>query len=345
MAGAASRGPCWAAKPRRCCCTAPFPSWCTASAPPCAGPAPAAQRSGAAIHRVRQAQTTGVFMSYRTIVVHVDHARHAEERMRQAAMLAAASNAHLVGSAFTGLSRYAASAAGLELRMLAPAEMAAFRARSESMLDRFDSIAAAAGVTSVERRLQDDEPGGGLALQARYADLVVLSQSDPDDPACAHLPGGLPEQVVLDGGRGVLILPFTSQPVPLGQRVLIAWDGSLEATHAVYHALPLLRGAGLAVISTFGADGADGGDGGDGAGSEPGADLAQYLSRHGIQCVVRQASWPLTDGADLLSLAADVQADLIVMGCYGHSRFREIMLGGVTQSILRSMTVAVLMSH
>src|SRR5450830_119607 len=149
-------------------------------------------------------------MSYSTIVVHVDHSHHAAARMRQAAVLAAACNAHLIGSAFTGLSRYAATAAGLELRMLAPQEMAAIRLRGEEALDRFDAIASSEGVGSIERRLLEDDPGGGLALQARYADLVVLSQSDVNDPACAHLPGGLPEQVVMDGGRPVLILPCSS---------------------------------------------------------------------------------------------------------------------------------------
>ncbi len=276
-------------------------------------------------------------MSYSTIVVHVDHARHAEARMRQAAMLAAAFNAHLIGSAFTGLSRYAATTAGLELRMLAPQEMAAIRVRHQAALDRFDAIAASEGVASVERRLLEDDPGGGLALQARYADLVVLSQSDPNDPACAHLPGGLPEQVVMDGGRPVLILPYTSQNAPLGKRILLAWDASLEATRAVYNALPMLCAASKVTICTFRSA--------EEGGFEPGADLALYLSRHGVRCEIRQSAAAIADGGQLLNIASDLQADLIVMGCYGHSRFREIMLGGVTQTILNSMTVPVMMSH
>lgn len=276
-------------------------------------------------------------MTYKTIVVHVDNSSHAPARMRHAARLAAGFGAHLIGSAFSGVSRYAGAEVGIELAMMAPLQMTAIREQNEQALARFDAIAAAEGVASAERRLLDDDPAGGLALQARYADLVVLSQTDPDEPASAHLIGGMPEQVVLDGGRPVLIIPYAGEFASIGRRAMVAWDGSLEATRAVYHALPLLRGASQVTVAVF--------KPADWAGREPGADLALYLARQGVKCEVRKEPAPISAGEDLLSLAADLQAELIVMGCYGHSRFREIMLGGVSETVLSSMTAPVLMSH
>jgi nucleotide-binding universal stress UspA family protein len=276
-------------------------------------------------------------MSYKTIVVHVDSSSHADARMHHAARLAATFDAHLVGSAFSGLSRYAGSEVSIDLAIMAPQEYALIGQRNEAALARFEAIAAGEGVNSVERRLMEDDPAGGLALQARYADLVVVSQTDLDEPASIHLIGGLPEQVVLDGGRPVLILPYAGQFARIGSKVLVAWDGSLEATHAVYNALPLLRSAALVSVVEF--------NRGVARGREPGADLALYLARQGVRCAVRCAVEPIRDGESLLSQAADLQADLIVMGGYGHSRFREIMLGGVTETVLASMTVPVLMSH
>lgn len=276
-------------------------------------------------------------MSYKTIVVHVDSSSHAEARMRHAAQLAVQFDSHLIGSAFSGVSRYAGREVTLELAMLAPSEASAIAQRNQAALARFEAIAASTGVASVERRLMEDDPAGGLALQARYADLVVLSQTDLDEPASSHLVGALPEQVVLDGGRPVLILPYAGSFPTVGSKILVAWDGGLEATHAVFNALPLLRRAALISVVVFNAAPA--------AGHEPGADLALYLARHGVRCTVRASATPIRAGEQLLSEAADLQADLIVMGAYGHSRFREIMLGGVTETILESMTVPVLMSH
>lgn len=270
-------------------------------------------------------------MSCQTIVVHVDHSVHAAARMHYAAQLAARCGAHLVGSAFSGISRYVE--AGVEVILAQQAEL---RERNQAALARFEAIATAAGVASHACRYTSDEPAGGLVLQARYADLVILSQADPDDPAAAHLAGRLPAQVVIDSGRPVLVLPYAGQFAP-PRRALVAWDASLEATRAVAGALPLLRLAGTAAIVLFQPAAA--------AALDPGAELALYLARHGVHCDVHAEALPIDGGVALLSLAADLQADLLVMGAYGHARLREVLLGGVTETILDSMTVPVLMAH
>ena len=163
-------------------------------------------------------------MCYKTIVVHVDHSLHAEARMRYAAQLAARCGAHLIGSAFSGISRYAE--AGMTMILAQQHER---WGDHDSALARFDAIAAAAGVASHERRYADDEPAGGLALQGRYADLVIVSQTDLADPAAAHLAGPVPAQVIQASARPVLVLPHARRHETIGGRIMLAWDGSVQA--------------------------------------------------------------------------------------------------------------------
>ena len=124
--------------------------------------------------------------------------------------------------------------------------------------------------------------------------------------------------------------------------MVIAWDGSLEASRAVSGAIPLLRQADLVQVAVF-----DPEIGPAAHGEEPGADIALYLARHGVKVdVERQRTGNEIDiGNAILSHVADFGADLLVMGGYGHARVREILMGGVSRTILRSMTIPVLMSH
>jgi nucleotide-binding universal stress UspA family protein len=195
------------------------------------------------------------------------------------------------------------------------------------------------GVNSFESHLVDDEAGAGVSLQAHYSDLVVIGQTDLEDPSPATLPD-FPEYVVINSGRPVMIVPYAGQFDTVGKRVLVAWDASTSATRAVTAAIPLLKRADIVEVLVFNAD-----DQGDAHGEQPGADIALYLARHNIRVnVVRQKS-KIDIGNALLSAATDFASDLIVMGGYGHTRFREILLGGVTRTVLESMTVPVLMAH
>jgi nucleotide-binding universal stress UspA family protein len=276
-------------------------------------------------------------MPYKTILVHVDHARHAEARLLAAAAVAADCNAHLVGAAMSGVSRYVYQDGASDLlQTVLATHMEQLYRRAHAALDQFERIATGADVRSFERRLADDEPGAALALQARYADLVVLSQSDPDDPV-ARLSQGLPEYVMLASARPVLVVPHSGHFPAIGSAVLVAWDASTAATRALANALPLLKRARRVTVAVFNPDEAHG--------QQPGADIALYLARHGIHAEVMAQHTSIDVGEALLSLAADVDANLIVMGCYGHARVRELLLGGVTETILRSMTAPVLMSH
>jgi nucleotide-binding universal stress UspA family protein len=279
-------------------------------------------------------------MSYKTILVHVDQSKHAPARIRLAAEIALAENAHLVGAAMTGISRFVYQDSAIDItRTVIADQIDALNKSANQALEQFESIAKQVGVLSYEKRLIDDEPEDGLALQARYSDLVVVSQTDRDEPT-ASMASDLPEYVMLNCARPVLVVPYAGRFSNAGKNILIAWDGSMEATRAITNAMPLLRHAKNVTVVSFNAASQY-----DVHGEQPGADIALYLARHNIKVEIVQRNTRTDIGNALLSTAADLQSDLIVMGGYGHTRFREVMLGGVTMTILNSMTVPVLMSH
>lgn len=278
-------------------------------------------------------------MPFKTILVHVDESSHASERIKIAAAMAMAERAHLIGTAVTGASRYL-----LQSRMLAEldpglqAHLAFLRQRAERGLADFESAVRLLGLPSFEKHLVDDEAGGGICLQSRYADLVVIGQYDPRETSPVVMPD-FPEYVVLHCGRPVLLVPHTGRFDSVGRRVLVAWDASMQSTRAVTDAIPLLRRAHTVYMVVFNA----------GAqqqlqSTRPGADIAAYLARHDIKVEVLRKRTEGDVGDALLSLVRELDSDLLVMGGYGHVRFREIIPGRVTEKILAAMPVPVLMA-
>lgn len=279
-------------------------------------------------------------MSYKTILVHVDDAKGATARIELAARLALLDDAHLIGSAMTGVSRYLIDAAMANAGMASiEPYLDALRQRTERTLVPFEETARRLGVRSIEKRTTDDDATNGLALQARYCDLLVLGQYDPDGQAPPTY-ANLPEYAAINGGAPVLIVPYSGDHRSAGRRVLVAWNGSIEAAKAVRSALPLLRRAEMVEVAVFNPIAQA-----EAHGEQPGADIALYLARHGIRVDVLQETTHTDVGDALLSLAANLNSDLLVMGCYGHSRFREVLLGGATRTVLRTMTLPVLMAH
>jgi nucleotide-binding universal stress UspA family protein len=277
-------------------------------------------------------------MTYKTILLHLDpHARSAEH-VGLAFKLAGKFGAHLVGLYAPGPPRipsYALAEAGPALRQALEQHRAEAARNAEKL---FREAIAKQGDARVEWRAAEGETAFALRLNARYADLVISPQAEPADEPEARL---LPHEIVLAAGRPVLFVPYAGRFADTGRRVLIAWDGGREAARAVSDALPFLARAESVEVSVFDPERAPGKHG-----EQPGADIALYLSRHGVKVTVHRQSGAGYDvGAQILSRAADAAADLIVMGGYGHARVRELVLGGVTRTILESMTVPVLMSH
>lgn len=274
-------------------------------------------------------------MSYKTILVHVDESASAGERIKIAAAVAMTEQAHLIGTATTGTSRYL-----LQSRMLAELDpnlrthLDFLRHRARQGLEDFEASVQKLGLPSYEKRLVDDEAGGGICLQSRYADLVVIGQNDPEERSPVVMPD-FAQFVVLNSARPVLVVPHTGRFDNIGMRVLIAWDASMEAARAVACALPLLRRAQHIEVVSFNARS---------QGMSPGRGLSQYLARHGMRTEVLQPQSEGPVGEALLSLANTRGYDLLLMGAYGHMRFRELMLGEVTRTVLEATRVPVLMS-
>ena len=279
---------------------------------------------------------------YKTILVHVDQTDKSIQRIDAAARLACEYQAHLVGAAMTGLSPFMFGGASIDGSMppiVFPVEE--LRAEANRALDLFDKTASERGVNRCERRLVDDEAGIGMSLQARYSDLVIISQSTPGE-FLPRLRSDFPEYVVLNGCRPVLVLPHAGARTDIGRCVTVAWNGSVQAQRAITSAISLLKRASRVDLVVFNPGQNDSG-GVPVHGELAGADMALYLARHGITVEVTAAG--AGDGDALLSFAADKGADLIVMGAYGHSQFRELVLGGMTRTALASSPVALWLSH
>ena len=280
-------------------------------------------------------------MPYKTILVHVDDSANVAARIEIAAKIAIAQEAHLIGTAVTGISRFIKEA--VIANPFDPAitpYLDTLRQRAVVRLDKFDEQARRIGVHSFERRLIDDEASGGISLQARHSDLVVVGQSDPDGPALA-VDADLPEYVAMTSGTPVLIIPFSGKFSSVGVHVMIAWNGSREARRAVQDAMPLLQTAQRVEVVVFNPS-----ERPDLHSGEPHTEIIRYLQRHGIEARLNVENVKHgTLGAALLSLATAPSTDLLVMGCYGHTRFREMLLGGFTRAVLASMSVPVFMSH
>lgn len=202
----------------------------------------------------------------------------------------------------------------------------------------FDTASAAGGVTM---RWLDNDNADAVAVfcrQALYADLLVLGQHDPGAASASAVAAGFVESVLIDTDKPALILPFEGELQTAGNDVLIGWNATPQSARAVTAAMPWLRRARHVHVLEA---------------SDPAAqhcagelDIAQYLQLHGVVPTLhRQRASPPDAGDFMLSLANEVGADLLVMGCYGHSRARELMLGGASRTVLRAMTIPVLMAH
>lgn len=277
-------------------------------------------------------------MTYKTILVHFDHRPRSTERLGLAFGLAQEFEAHLVGLFAAGgprLPSYAEAEGGPVLRDLLEHRHKEVLRESER---RFREVAKRYGGERSEWRVSHSDPAAAMRLSARYADLVVAGQPEEQDEGDLR---GLADELVFSVGRPVLFVPYAGRFPALGKRVLVAWDAGREAARAVTDALPLLRRAESVEVCAFEPE-----RGRRDHGEQPGADVGLFLARHRIKVTVARQSGARYDiGSQILSRAADIGADLIVMGAYGHARVREMVLGGATRTLLEAMTVPVLMSH
>ena len=276
-------------------------------------------------------------MAYKDLLVVLDAGAPAYRRVNVAAALAERFGAHLVGL-------YLDAAASPKPQYSEPgiiqppySEIEAKQRKQTEPVQALFEGAARRHAISAEWRSGHGCPLECAALHGRHADLIVIGQLDRDDSK-ARSSRTPPENVMLLAGRPALVVPYAGAFEQVGNRVLIGWDASREAARAVNDALPLLQAADMVTVMTVDSEL-------DGA-RIPGADIAVHLARHGVAAQVENTvSAGVGIGDVLLSRASDLDADLLVMGAYAHSRLREMIVGGATRTVLASMTVPVLMSH
>jgi nucleotide-binding universal stress UspA family protein len=276
-------------------------------------------------------------MPYKTLLVHVDNSKRAPLRIDIACRLARQSDAHLIGlHALTvvKLPSYALAEGGVQVRDLHERMLRESAAAAEQV---FKKGVQTAGLAKSEWRTSRRDAVDSVPVHGRYADLLVIGQ--PSETDGSGVEPDFAERLLLAAGRPVLLIPYAGDFPSVGKRVLVAWNAGREATRAITDAIPILREAQQVDVIAFNPKAAPHGE-------VPGADIGLYLARHGIKVNVSQQTAEDVDvGNQLLSRAADLDVDLIVMGAYGQARMKELVLGGATRTILKSMTVPVLMSH
>ncbi len=279
-------------------------------------------------------------MALKDILVHVDSSSHLSARLDAAVTLAKAHGAFLVGVHVISppdIPDFIRPHLGDEVM---ERQHATLRDQADRLHETFEAACAEAGVGH-EWRLIEDGLVDGLVRQFRYVDLGVLSQRDTHEEVQVGS-REIPDQVVLSAGRPSLVLPMDGFTRPIGRRVVIAWDASRLATRALHDAMPILVDAErvtVLVVNTAG-------EGHARAGAVTGANISAHLTRRGVPATPKQV---FADGHQIgqtvLEEVAEGDNDLVVMGAWGHQRWREMVLGGLTRFMMRHMTVPVLMSH
>jgi len=283
--------------------------------------------------------TKGGVPVFKDILVHVDSSDASARRLALAAQLAELSEAHLTGLHVKWLQENLYWADPYAAGYIIEAATQSANAEAVRAEEQF-RVGVAAGALASEWRVVTGPLVRSVALHGGLADLIVVGQHDPDNEAGIES-SGLAEQVVLASGRPCLIVPFAGSFPTLGERVLVAWNGSREAVRAVNDALPFLKRAAKVYVLSVSPGGAK--NPGD---DEVPTDIAAHLARHGVTVEAQSdVAADISIGELLLSRIADLSVDLLVAGAYGHSRLRELVMGGVTRTLLEEMTVPILMSH
>lgn len=279
-------------------------------------------------------------MEYRSLLVHVDATERSDRRAALAARLAQAWNAELAGAYVVPDHELTPFTSAMMPADMVAARLAASGDAQGDAEQRFREACASASLMAVEWRAPAGDPIDAAVLHARYADLTVLGQPAPDDPK-TDFAIELAHAVVMRSGRPVLFVPFAADDVSPGNTVLVAWKDARESARAIADALPFLERADDVIVVAVAPQ------------SEENVHdalaerhLIAWLDRHGVNARFRREVAPDMDAGNvLLSQAADLGADLIVMGAYSRPRLTERVLGGVTRLMLSSMTVPVLMAH
>ncbi len=279
-------------------------------------------------------------MSYKTILMHCNDKRRIAPLMAATANIAEKFKAHLLALSVTPPPIVAVDGPGVPPTII-HAHRERYRADNPFMKSAFEAAASGRAFTAEWREDEADTFGVAKCIMpyARTADLVVASQTDADWFGSVTL--DVPDRLAIESGRPTLIIPHEDVHDRPCEKVLVAWNARREATRAVFDALPLLKAAKDVRVVWVNPQLER-----EDAQDLPTAEICATLARHGVHCQAAEAvATSAGVGDTLLACAKDFDADLLVMGCYGHTRLREFVFGGASRHVLNHMSLPVLMSH
>lgn len=277
---------------------------------------------------------------FKTVLVHVDHRDSCKARVELAARVARQFDGALVGAYLVPGLEITATVAVLLPKHVIETRKRELRDVEHGAEALFRQTAATTGVREIVWSTPAEPEVEAVIAMARASDLTVVGQAARNESDSGFF-RELMETIVLAAGRPTLIVPFIGPSATMGEAILIAWNETREAARAVADALPILVRAKRVDIVTVDSGGNESGH------ARDDARLRAYLARHAVRVGAshRDHAEDVATGEWLLSRAADLGSDLVVMGAYAHARIGERILGGVTRTMLQSMTVPVLMSH
>lgn len=275
-------------------------------------------------------------MAIKTILVHLGDDADNANRLATALNLAKAQGAHLSGL-------YITRPRDLPVEVAGRAASVAYLEESAARAQENAQAAETAFRDACERArvphdwiMEESFELSSLAVRSHAADLIVVSRGE-DRYLEDRLRLRLSEELVMVTGLPVLLLPLGLPPVTPGRRILIAWKPTREAVRAIRDSLPLLATAEAVYLATVHPGTGD---------AVAALEIQQYLARHGVQAETLDLEAPdSSTGQTLLDAATAHQCDMLVLGAYGHSRLRELILGGVTRTLVRESRLPLLLSH
>ena len=279
-------------------------------------------------------------MDFKNLLLHLDHSSGCKNRLELAFALAKKYDALITG--LFVVPDYVVPSyveAQISVDLITDVTEKAL-ARAGDTLAEYRKLADDAGVR-MDAHVLEGQVIPILREHSKYSDLLILGQDNPDDPDNASY--GLADALLFEGACACIMVPHSGKLATPGKRVLLTWNASRESARALREALPILAAAEDVVVLSSEPDDADT----EIARGHPHADeLAHFLESHGIKSISSGiADLDISTSDAILGQAAEMNADLIVMGAYGHARLREIILGGVTRDLLKQSTVPLFLAH
>ena len=274
-------------------------------------------------------------MSIRCMKVHFDATPESIDRLQLARHLA-----EVQGAGVTAVYAAPHSSSQVPADAVPLSSLAVFREldeqRQRKAFVNFEAAMKEPGPHATWAAIDVDPVFTNFVQDALCADLLVLGQRSSADCRDDEMPHDFAESVVIASGRPAIVVPCGSRTLDVGRRIVLAWKATPEAMHAVTAALPLMQQADQVHLATWGEPD---------AGPQELAGIEHYLRQHDIEPKRYEGGSSNAVGDAVLAFCRQVSADLLVMGCYGHTRFRERVLGGATRTVLHSMTLPVLLAH